>query len=134
MLFRSDYAALLQRHAESGAAATIACTRRHVQVTLGVMHFENQADPSRLTGYTEKPTLDFDVSMGVYCFSPSVLEFITAGEPLDFPDLVKRLLAAGEVVRASHSDNYWLDIGRHDDYEQALDEFERMRHRLIPPD
>ena len=45
-----------------------------------------------------------------------------------------RLIAAGETVRAWRSDDYWLDIGRPDDYEQAQEEFERMRDRLIPPE
>jgi NDP-sugar pyrophosphorylase family protein len=45
-----------------------------------------------------------------------------------------RLIAAGEVVRAWPSDDYLLDIGRHDDYEQAQEEFEAVRHRLTPPD
>jgi NDP-sugar pyrophosphorylase family protein len=70
--------------------------------------------------------------MGVYAFSPRVLDYMTPHERLDFPDLIRRLLEAGEVVRAYRSDCYWLDIGRHDDYEQALEEFERMKHRLIP--
>jgi len=52
---------------------------------------------------------------------------------LDFPDLILRLVEAGEVVRGWRSENYWLDIGRHDDYEQAMDEFEKVRDRLIPP-
>jgi NDP-sugar pyrophosphorylase family protein len=127
-----DYGALFEQHLSGDAAATIASTKRHVQVTLGVMHFDDSGDPTRLTGYTEKPELDFAVSMGVYCFSPRVLPFITRGERLDFPDLILRLIAAGETVRALPSTDYWLDIGRHDDYEQALDEFERMRHRLLP--
>jgi NDP-sugar pyrophosphorylase family protein len=68
----------------------------------------------------------------VYAFSPRALEYMTPNERLDFPDLIRRLLSAGEVVRAYRSDCYWLDIGRHDDYEQALEEFERMKHRLVP--
>ncbi len=39
---------------------------------------------------------------------------------------------AGETVRAWRSDDYWLDIGRHDDYEAALNEFEEVRSRLLP--
>ena len=70
--------------------------------------------------------------MGVYAFAPRVLEYMAPDEQLDFPDLIRRLIDAGEAVRAYRSDCYWLDIGRHDDYEQALEEFERMRHRLIP--
>jgi NDP-sugar pyrophosphorylase family protein len=129
-----DYGALLARHRASDAAATIATKVRHIQVSLGVLRFGDEDDPTRLTGYDEKPAIDFTASMGVYCFAPRALSFIKPGERLDFPDLVLRLIAAGEVVRAWPSDDYWLDIGRHDDYEQALEEFERVRDRLIPPD
>jgi NDP-sugar pyrophosphorylase family protein len=80
----------------------------------------------------EKPTVRYEASMGIYCFSPRVLEHIEEGETLDFPDLVLKLIAAGEVVRASPTDGYWLDIGRHDDYEAAQAEFEELRARLIP--
>ena len=126
-----DYQALIADHRASGAAATIASHRRREQVTLGVLVLDED-DPRRLTGYREKPAYEFDVSMGVYCFAPRALEHINAGERLDFPDLVLRLLAAGEEVRAFPWDGYWLDIGRHDDYEQASEEFERMRGRLLP--
>ena len=91
-------------------------------------------DPTRLTGYDEKPAIDYIASMGVYCFAPRALAHIEPGERLDFPDLILRLIAAGEIVRAWPSDDYWLDIGRHDDYEQAQEEFESVRDRLIPPD
>ena len=59
---------------------------------------------------------------------------IEPGERLDFPDLILRLIAAGEIVRAWPSEDYWLDIGRHDDYEQAQEEFESVRDRLMPPE
>jgi NDP-mannose synthase len=122
----------LDRHRASGAAASIAAHRREVQVSLGVLEFGDPADDSRLTGYIEKPSYDYEVSMGVYAFSPRVLEQIEPDRRLDFPDLVLRLLEAGEVVRAQRSEDYWLDIGRHDDYETAMDEFERMRDRFLP--
>ena len=127
-----DYAALLERHCEGGQAATIAAHERDVQVTLGVMRFEEEADPSLVTGYIEKPVLSYVVSMGVYCFAPRVREHIPAGQRLDFPDLVMRLIAQGESVRAWRSVDHWLDIGRHDDYEQAQDEFNQLRHRFLP--
>jgi NDP-mannose synthase len=127
-----DYGALLERHRASDAAATIATKLRHVQISLGVLRFGDEQDPTRLTGYDEKPTIDYTASMGVYCFAPRALKHISPGERIDFPDLVLRLIAAGEVVRSWPSDDYWLDIGRHDDYEQAQEEFERVRARLIP--
>jgi NDP-mannose synthase len=127
-----DYAALLDEHAASAAAATIATKKRDVQISLGVLVFGDADDRSRLTGYMEKPKVRYEASMGVYCFSPSVLDFIEEGQQLDFPDLITKLVEAGEEVRAWKSDDYWLDIGRHDDYEAALNEFEQIKSRLIP--
>jgi NDP-sugar pyrophosphorylase family protein len=129
-----DYRGLLERHRASDAAATVATKTRHIQITLGVLRLGQDGDPTRLVGYDEKPTIDFTASMGVYCFAPRALAYVTPGERLDFPDLILRLLGAGEVVRAWHSEDYWLDIGRHEDYERALEEFERVRSRLIPPE
>lgn len=127
-----DYRELLDHHLVGRQAATIATQKRDVQISLGVMHFEHEQDPTRVTDYIEKPTLSYEVSMGVYCFAPRVLDQIETGEQLDFPDLILRLIAAGESVRAWRSENYWLDIGRRDDYEQAQDEFNRLRHRFLP--
>ena len=126
-----DYSALLERHCEGGQAATIAAHERDVQVSLGVMRFAD-GDPTLVTDYIEKPVLPYVVSMGVYCFAPRVREHIPAGQRLDFPDLVMRLIACGESVRAWRSADHWLDIGRHDDYEQAQDEFNQLRHRFLP--
>jgi NDP-sugar pyrophosphorylase family protein len=126
------YDEMFVAHVASGAAATIATTTRTVEVTLGVMRFHDEDDRGRVTDYVEKPTLSYDVSMGVYAFDPRVIRFIEPGVRLDFPDLILRLLAAGEQVRAHRPDAYWLDIGRHDDYEQAMAEFETMRDRLLP--
>jgi NDP-sugar pyrophosphorylase family protein len=127
-----DYAALLREHTASDAAITIATKQRDVQVSLGVLEFEDEADPTRLTGYVEKPKLHYEASIGVYCMSPRVLDHIEPGVRLDFPDLVLRLIEAGEVVRGHRWDGYWLDIGRHEDFERANEEFEQVRARLLP--
>lgn len=127
-----DYGALLERHRGGGQCATIAAHQRDVHVSLGVMRFEQDGDPTLVTNYIEKPVLPYVVSMGVYCFAPRVRKHIPVGHRLDFPDLVLRLIDAGETVRAWHSQDHWLDIGRHDDYEQAQDEFNQLRHRFLP--
>jgi NDP-mannose synthase len=127
-----DFAGFLDAHVGSGSAATIAAHRRDVRVSLGVLQFGNKEEPDLLTGYVEKPTYHYEVSMGVYAFSRRVVDFIDPGQRLDFPDLVLRLIEAGEPVRALRSDGYWLDIGRQDDYETAVEEFERLRDRFLP--
>jgi NDP-mannose synthase len=127
-----DFADLLDSHAADGSVATIAAHKRDVQVSLGVLQFDHEAEPDRLTGYVEKPTYHYEVSMGVYAFSRRVLDYIEPGRRLDFPDLVLKLIDAGEPVRARRTEDYWFDIGRHDDYETAVEEFERLRPRFLP--
>src|SRR3712207_1682905 len=68
-----DYTELMETHVESGATATIATITRDIQVSLGVLHFADEAQPDRLTSYEEKPHFEFEASMGVYAFSPRAL-------------------------------------------------------------
>ncbi len=127
-----DYRALLAHHLRGGQAATIAAHTRQVPISLGVIRCEDGADTHRITGYIEKPTITYEVSMGVYCFAPRVRSHIPLGGRLDFPELVLRLIGAGETVRAWPSEDLWLDIGRSDDYERAQDDFDRLRERFLP--
>jgi NDP-mannose synthase len=123
-----DYGAFLEDHIASGAAASISTYTRCNKVDFGVV--ETDAD-DRVTDYVEKPSQDYLVSMGVYAFSPDVLSHVRAGERLDFPDLVLRLLAAGAFVRSKTFPGYWLDIGRHDDFERAQAEFADRRAEFL---
>jgi NDP-sugar pyrophosphorylase family protein len=107
---------LISSHRKNGAVLTIATQRRSVKIDFGVLKFD---DAAHITDYVEKPQHFYDVSMGVYVYEPSVLRYVVAGEYLDFPDLVLRLLANGERVCAYVTDCLWLDIGRPDDYERA---------------
>ena len=129
-----DYGAMLDAHHETGATATVAVTSRIVEIDLGVLEFSDNGMPDRITACVEKPHLEYHASMGVYCFSPRVLRWIEPGQALDFPNLVQRLLDGDELVRGWRSDCYWMDIGRHDDYEQALEDYPRMRGALVPDD
>jgi NDP-mannose synthase len=119
---------MMATHQKSGAVATIAVHKRQMQVDLGVV----QCDADNvLTGYIEKPTYDFLVSMGIYIFKPQVLDFIPDGQYLDFPDLVLKLIAHGEKVMSFPFDGYWQDLGHHEDYEQAVKDFERLRPQIL---
>lgn len=122
VLTNLDYAALLSAHRASGAALTIAGHRQEVKIDLGVLETDAEG---RLTGYHEKPRYDFDVSMGVYVYEPRVLELIEPDTYLDFPDLVRMLLARGERVDVYRNNAFWLDIGRPEDYAAAQDIYER---------
>jgi len=120
---------LLKFHKSQKAMATIAAHQRTVKIDLGVLlHAE---DDFQVKDYIEKPSYDYVVSMGVYVFDPKVLQFITRNQYLDFPDLVLKLLAAGEKVVHLPFEGYWKDLGRPDDYEQATHDFSSMRSQFL---
>ena len=123
------FADLVRFHREQGGIATIAVHQRKVKIDLGVIQWNGKPE---INGYIEKPTYDYCVSMGVYVFEPRVLEYIPHGEYLDFPDLVKKMIAAGEKIVGYEFGDYWQDLGRPDDYEQAALDFEQMRHEFLP--
>jgi NDP-sugar pyrophosphorylase family protein len=120
---------LIQFHKSQNAIATIATHHRRVNVDLGVIQWDGDA---RVTGYIEKPTYDYSVSMGIYVFEPKVLTYIPRGEYYDFPDLVKKLIGVGEKVIGYRFDGYWQDLGRPDDYESAAQDFDQMRSQFLP--
>jgi NDP-sugar pyrophosphorylase family protein len=118
---------LVTFHRTQKAGLTIATHRRHVKIDLGVLESD---EAGRISDYHEKPEKTYRVSMGIYVYEPRVLSHIRESEYLDFPDLVLRLLAAGEKVMSFETDCHWLDIGRPDDYAEAQRMFEQQRDKF----
>jgi len=115
-----DFGDLVAAHRASGATATLAVFQKEVQISLGIVEVD---ETNAIVGYTEKPTLSYAVSSGIYCFSPDILEMIPADARLDLPDLVKALVLEGRKVQAYPFEGMWLDIGRPEDYEEAQSVF-----------
>ncbi len=126
-----DYADFMDLHRESGNLLTIASHQRVVRTDYGVLHLNGDAGRTQVvTGFEEKPEIPYVVSMGVYVMEPRALEYIEPGVYLDLPDLVLRLIEAGEQIGSYLFDGYWLDIGRPQDYERAIIEYESLKTDL----
>jgi NDP-sugar pyrophosphorylase family protein len=97
---------MLEFHRSRRAALTIATRRTTVSTDLGVIVH----DQGEVTGYREKPVLEYDASMGIYLYEPRALAVLPPGV-VQFPELVLTLLARGERVAAYLSDADWHDIG-----------------------
>ena len=119
---------LLAYHQAHQGIATIASHNRTVRIDLGVIQ-ANQQD--EIIGYLEKPSYDFRVSMGIYVFEPAVLEYIGYNQYLDLPELVLKLINANKRVLSYPFDGYWMDLGRVEDYEQAVNEFEQLKDQIL---
>ena len=122
-----DYADVLRHHLRGSAPLTVATYQREVKIDFGVLATEE----GRVTEFTEKPTLTYRVSMGVYGMSKSTLAAYPAGLPLGFDELILDLLATNQAPSEYRFDGYWLDIGRPDDYDRANAEFGSNRAALM---
>ncbi|MBN1661420.1 MAG: NTP transferase domain-containing protein [Anaerolineae bacterium] len=129
LLTTLDYRAMWSIHTRGGTHATLATFQRSVKIDLGVIETDGEGS---VTAYVEKPTYHYTVSTGIYVFDPLVLSFIPKGNKMDLPDLVTAMMAGGHRVATFPFDGYWLDIGRPDDYERAVDEFRRHRALFLP--
>ena len=110
-----DLRAFRQSHAESGAMVTVAVARKGVRVDLGVI----ESRGGYVTGFREKPTLEYLVSMGVYCMQPAVIDLIPRGVPFGFDDLMHLMLEREHPIHIYEHHGIWMDIGRPDDYREA---------------
>jgi NDP-sugar pyrophosphorylase family protein len=119
-----DFGAFLDRHVAADRLFTIAASEREQLIDYGVLQSN---DANRLVRFSEKPRSQYLVSMGVYCASRRVLDWIPAGQPFGFDQLMLKLIAAGETVEVERHRGYWLDIGRPDDYQAATDEWPKLK-------
>jgi NDP-mannose synthase len=126
-----DICDLVAFHHRHGALATIASHQRDVHIDFGVIETNGDND---IIDYIEKPNINYRVSMGIYVFEPRVLTYIEHNQYLDFPDLVLKMLTAGEKVLSYPYSGYWMDLGRVDDYEKAVTDFESLKLQIIGDD
>lgn len=125
-----DFATFHDLHVEQGNIFTISSKCRQHRIDYGVLDSNAQGF---LTGFREKPEVEYEVSMGVYMVSAEAMPYIPAGRPYGFDNLMLDLLAAGKPARVRSFDGYWLDIGRPDDYLRAIEEFDAMKLKFIHP-
>ena len=119
-----DYGNLYRSHTESGAVLTIAAFQREAKIDFGVLEIDRTSN--RLVGFREKPAYIFDVSMGIYVFSRQLLHMVPFKKHYGLDDLVLDMLKAGQLVNTYPYRGYWLDIGRPDDYEQAVQDIDKI--------
>jgi dTDP-glucose pyrophosphorylase len=120
LLTKVSFGNLLDYHLESKADATMGVREYDVQVPFGVVHL----DDHRVLGIDEKPTHRFFVNAGIYVLSPKVLTMIPKDRHLDMPQLIQRLIDRGSATAAFPLREYWLDIGRLEDWTKANRDFD----------
>lgn len=126
-----NFAKLYNEHVRARQLFTIAGTTRQQHVDYGVLNIDSLAN---LIGFSEKPVLNYLVSMGIYAVNREVLSLIPSDGKYGVDDLIANMLTSGKKINVRPHEGYWLDIGRPDDYLQAAEEFERHKDYFLGHD
>jgi NDP-sugar pyrophosphorylase family protein len=120
VLTKLDLRELVRHHRERGHEMTIASHERRTRFDYGIIEAD---DEGRVLAFSEKPEVTSLVSMGIYVMEPQVLDAIPQDRYFDFPDLVHALVGDGHSVGVYPYSGYWRDLGRHEDYAAANEEW-----------
>jgi dTDP-glucose pyrophosphorylase len=110
-----DLPAMLRFHDETGAAGTMALNNYKVDIPYGVV----ETDGHEITGLREKPSYSFFVSAGAYILSPAAVTLVPKDTFYDMPTLFEELRRRGGVISGFPLHEYWLDVGRPNDLDNA---------------
>jgi NDP-sugar pyrophosphorylase family protein len=124
-----DFRKLCDEHRSARAAATVFTPEVENVIDYGIIELDEATGDIR--GYVEKPRQTYRVSSGIYALSRRVIDFIPAGNRYDMPDLIRRAIGEGGVVKAYRAKAYWRDIGRLDHFEAANRDFQADPGRFL---
>ncbi|EAI4440788.1 TPA: nucleotidyltransferase family protein [Campylobacter lari] len=116
ILTKLDFDQLIQEHKKSKAVMSVVLREFEQQIPYGVVKISN----NDIKDIEEKPMQKFLVSAGIYVLEPEVLKYIKKDVYLDMPNLIKRLLDKKLKINSYILQDYWIDIGRLEEYEKAI--------------
>jgi dTDP-glucose pyrophosphorylase len=119
LLTKLNFDSMLRYHLNKDNILTIASREYKYEVPYGVLEVENE----KVISLEEKPDHKFFVSAGAYILNPDLLSRIPKDEYYDITELIDILLNENKDVGTFPIHEYWLDIGQHEDYKQAKDEY-----------
>jgi dTDP-glucose pyrophosphorylase/predicted transcriptional regulator len=119
LLTKVNFKQLVDFHSEHEAKATMCVREYEYQIPYGVVHTENE----NIISIVEKPIQRYFVNAGIYVINPEVLEGIPRDTFYDMPTLYDQLIKDKQRTVIFPIREYWLDIGRMDDYTRANLEF-----------
>lgn len=122
LLTNINFEYMMDYHIQNNACATMGVREYDFQVPYGVVNVEGM----NIQNIKEKPIHSFFVSAGIYVLSSEVLEYIPDDEFYDMPTLFEEMIKNNKKSISFPIREYWLDIGRMEEYEKANKEYDEV--------
>lgn len=115
ILTNVDFSKVLDFHVKKASDATMCVRDYEVKIPFGVIEGEGH----QITGMVEKPTYRYFVNAGIYVISHNIINSLPKNQHLDMPSLFEIKQKEGLKTLKFPIHEYWLDVGRHDDFQKA---------------
>jgi len=115
ILTKADFRHLVEFHEKNSADATMCVREYEYKIPYGVVN----GSKGKVVSMEEKPTKRFSVNAGVYVISPEIISGVSKNERIDLPTLLQKKIYDNKTIQMYPIHDYWLDIGRMDDFNQA---------------
>ncbi len=123
LLTNINFEHLLEEHNKNNSKATMCVREYDFEVPYGVVKLDENKN---IKSIEEKPIHNFFVSAGIYMFNPECLDYIPKDKFYDIPSLFERLIEENEKTSSYLIKEYWIDIGRIEEYEKANEEYYKL--------
>lgn len=115
LLTNLDFQSLLEFHQKHEGAATICVREYEYCIPYGVI----QSDGHRVVAMEEKPVQRFFINAGIYVLAPELVRSVKSNSRIDMPTILEHQVLKGKDVNMFPIHEYWLDIGRMEDFQRA---------------
>ena len=122
ILTNIHYEKMLDFHESHNADATMCVRAYDFEVPYGVVNLNNE----EITSVEEKPTHSFFVNAGIYLLEPDCINLIPKNEFYDMTSLFEKAIAEKYKAISFPLLEYWLDIGRIDEYKKANQDVDQL--------
>tara|TARA_B110000046_G_scaffold28052_1_gene28798 strand:+ start:103781 stop:104824 length:1044 start_codon:yes stop_codon:yes gene_type:complete len=82
---------------------------------------------NKITSFKEKPTYTYQSNAGIYLFKKEIVNLIPKDSFFNATDLMEKMIELDKNISYFPILGYWLDIGQHEDYEKAKNDFEHIK-------
>jgi NDP-sugar pyrophosphorylase family protein len=123
LLTNFNYEQMLEFHEFHNSKATMCVREYDFQVPYGVVNLNNED----IVSIEEKPVHNFFVNAGIYLLEPECIDLIPSDEFYDMPSLIEKIIASKRKVVSFPVREYWLDVGRMDEFKKANQDIELLK-------
>ena len=115
LLTNIDYEDFYKSFISKNADMMIASVPYNVDLPYAILDTENR----NVTSFKEKPSYTYYANSGIYLIKKELLKYIPENTVFNATDLMDVIRQKGHKLMHYPIRSYWLDIGKHEDYEKA---------------